>query len=331
MKKIIYTIVVALVAIALIFVYRYLNKPNTLEGFTSGNGRIESTQVDIASKLSGRVEEMMVEEGDMVSKDEILARLDTKAFEASLMQAQAEEEQARQNEKYAKAIVSKHQSSLDHAIKNLKRSESLYVDKNIPLATLQQDETIMQSSKAALAAAKAQAMSANAAIDAAKAQVETIRVNIDDSLLKSPIDGRVLYRLIEPGEVVGNGGKVLSILKLTDVYMTVFLPTSDVGLINIGSEARIVLDALPNVAIPAKVSFISPEAQFTPKEIETASEREKLMFRIKVKIDADLLLKHVEKVKTGLPGVAYIQLDSSAPWPDFLNNLAGSQSGNIKK
>ena len=326
MKKIIYSLLIVSAVIILIFAYHYLNKPSATEGFASGNGRIESTQVDISSKLSGRVEEIMAEEGDMVSKDEILARLDTKALEASLMQAQAQVEQARQNEKYAQAIVEERESGLAHALKNLERSESLYVDKNIPLATLQQDRTTVERSKAGVDAAKAQATSAKAAIKAAQAQVETIRVNIEDSILKSPIDGRVLYRLVEPGEVIGSGGKVLSVLKLTDVFMTVFLPTSEVGLINIGSEARIVLDALPNIAISAKVTFISPEAQFTPKEIETANEREKLMFRIKVKIDAELLLKHIQKVKTGLPGVAYIQLNSSSPWPDFLDNLADSKS-----
>ncbi|MDD2448299.1 MAG: HlyD family efflux transporter periplasmic adaptor subunit [Sulfurimonas sp.] len=326
MKRILYSLLIASTVIALIFVYRYLNQANELDGFASSNGRIEGTQVDISSKLSARVEEIMVEEGDMVSKDEILVRLDIKSLEASLMQAEAKKEQSLQNEKYAQAIVTERQSGLDHALKNLVRSESLYVDKNIPLATLQQDETTVERLKAGLAAAKAQATSAKAAIKEAQALVETIKVNIEDSILKSPIDGRVLYRLVEPGEVVGNGGRVLSVLKLTDVFMTVFLPTSKVAHINIGSEARIILDALPSVAIPAKVTFISAEAQFTPKEIETESEREKLMFRIKVKIDADLLAKHIEKVKTGLPGVAYIQLKSSSPWPEFLNNLADSKS-----
>lgn len=191
---------------------------------------------------------------------------------------------------------------------------------------MQHDETTLARTKAALAAAKAQVTSAKASIKAAQAQVETIKVQLDESVLYSPVDGRVLYRLIEPGEVVGSGGKILSVLELTDTFMTIFLPTSQAGVIDIGAQARIVLDALPNVAIPAKVTFISPEAQFTPKEIETANEREKLMFRVKVKIDEALLAKHIEKVKTGLPGMAHIRLDTSLPWPASLGAPPKSQS-----
>ena len=104
--------------------------------------------------------------------------------------------------------------------------------------------------------------------------------------------------------------------------MTIFLPTSEAGLVNVGSQSRIVLDALPNIAIPASVTFISPEAQFTPKEIETEDEREKLMFRVKVKIDPTLLEQHIEEIKTGLPGMAYIRLDNNKPWPETLKNVA---------
>ena len=108
-------------------------------------------------------------------------------------------------------------------------------------------------------------------------------------MLKSPIAGRVLYRLAEPGEVLAAGGKVLTVLELTDVYMTIFLPTALAGRIAVGSEARIVLDAVPQYVIPATISFVAARAQFTPKDVETRTEREKLMFRIKVRIDPELL------------------------------------------
>ena len=115
------------------------------------------------------------------------------------------------------------------------------------------------------------------------------------------------------------GGKALTLLDLSDVYMTIFLPTEQAGKINIGSDARILLDALPGVVIPATVSFVAPQAQFTPKEVETQTEREKLMFRVKVKIAPELLKKHVEKVKTGLPGVAYVRMDPNVQWPERLS------------
>ena len=322
MKKIIYFILIVIVALGAKFAYDYMNKPSALEGFAFGNGRIETTQVDISTKLPGRLESVLVKEGDMVKKGDVLAQLDSNELNAKLLQAKAQVEQTKQQKNYALALVRESQSTLNYSKKNLARAKALYIDDNIPLANLQESQTAVERAKAALEAAKVQVISADASIKAAQAQVKTIQVNIDDSTLYSPINGRVLYRLVEEGEVVGSGGKILSVLELTDTFITIFLPTSQAGLVDIGSKARIVLDALPNLAIPSTVSFISPQAQFTPKEIETQNEREKLMFRVKVKINPLLLSQHLKKIKTGLPGIAYIRLDETKPWPQILSNVA---------
>ena len=126
------------------------------------------------------------------------------------------------------------------------------------------------------------------------------------------------YRLAEPGEVVAAGGRVLTLLNLTDVYMTVYLPTASVGRVFINAEARIVLDAAPDLVIPASVSFVAADAQFTPREVETRSERDKLMFRVKLRIDPALLTEYLEMVRTGLPGEAYVMMAPPVAWPDSL-------------
>ena len=321
-----YLVIIAGAFVTVIFANNYFHRPKPVESFASGNGRIEATEVDIATKFPGRLTEIKAREGDMVSAGQVLARFDTKELEARLQMVQAQVEQARQNKNYAVAVVAQRQSELALAQKNLERSKNLYVTKNISLVQLQQHETAVESANAFVDAVKAQVVSSEAAINAAIAQVETIRVNLEDSILHSPIHGRVLYRLAEPGEVMGSGGKVLTLLDVTDIYMTIFLPTAYAGRVNIGADSRIALDALPDLSIPAKVSFVSPQSQFTPKEIETKTEREKLMFRIKVKVDPDLLKAHIEKVKTGLPGVAYIRLDDQVPWPEALNRLPQSKT-----
>jgi HlyD family secretion protein len=145
-----------------------------------------------------------------------------------------------------------------------------------------------------------------------------LRTEIADGTLKAPRLGRVQYRLAEPGEVLAAGGKVLTLLDLTDVYLTLFLPETVAGRVALGAEARLVLDAVPNLVIPAQVSFVAAKSQFTPKAVETRTEREKLMFRVKVQIPPDLLRQHLSQVKTGLPGVAYVRLDPNAPWPAAL-------------
>ena len=261
------------------------------------------------------------QEGDLVEKNQVLARLDIKELNTKLQEAIAYKQQAIENKNYALAIVEEKQSELSLAKKNYDRANSLYKTKSIPLAEFQKNETLLQTAQAVLSASKSQVISAQSTINATIAQIETIKVNIEDSKLYSPVKGRVLYKIAENGEIVANGGKVLVVLDLMNTYMIIFLPTSQAGLVDIGSEARIVLDAIPNIAIPAHVTFVSPLAQFTPKEIETQAEREKLMFRIKVKIDSNVLEKYFDRIKTGLPGVAYIKLDKNVSWPDYLNNL----------
>ena len=321
LKKLI-IILLLLVVLAAIYFYSFMNKQSNLpEGFASGNGRIETTQVDISSKLSGRLINIDSQEGDLVEKNQVLARLDIKELNTKLQEAIAYKQQAIENKNYALAIVEEKQSELSLAKKNYDRANSLYKTKSIPLAEFQKNETLLQTAQAVLSASKSQVISAQSTINATSAQIETIKVNIEDSKLYSPVKGRVLYKIAENGEIVANGGKVLVVLDLLNTYMTIFLPTSQAGLVDIGSEARIVLDAIPNIAIPAHVTFVSPLAQFTPKEIETQAEREKLMFRIKVKIDSNVLEKYFDRIKTGLPGVAYIKLDKNVSWPDYLNNL----------
>lgn len=324
-KVILYIILVLIVGVVLFFVKDYMSSSKDLEGIASGNGRIETIQVNITAKYGGRVVDIYVQEGDMAKKGQLLAKLDTKELDAHLKVALAGVDQAKQNKNYARAIVSQRESELKLREKNFIRTKSLYDGNNIALINLEQDETAFNTAKAALLAAKAQVTNFDASINAAKAQVEVIEVKLDESKLYAPVTGRVLYRLVEEGEMISSGGRVLVVLDLLDTYMTIFLPTSQAGLVDIGSEARIVLDALPNIAIPSKVSFVSPEAQFTPKEIETASEREKLMFRVKVKIDAKLLENHMQKIKTGLPGMAYVRLNSEIPWPETLNKLPKSE------
>ncbi len=311
-------VVIAVVLIAVIVVIQYIMKPGLSASFAMGNGRVEAKSVDVVSKLSGRLLDVLVKEGDMVQKDQVVAHLNSKELDAQLRQAQAELEQARQAKTYSVAVVAQKQSELDFAQKTFARSQSLYVNNSIALQQLQQDETSAKTAQASLNAAEADVVKADAAIQAAVAQADTISVNRDENTLVAPVTGRVLYRIAEPGEVLKAGGSVLTVLDLTDVYMNIYLPTNQAGRVAWGTEGRILLDAASHYPIEAKVTFVEPRAQFTPKDVETRTEREKLMFKVKVSINPELLKKHIEQVKSGLPGVAYVRLDSKHEWPDYL-------------
>jgi HlyD family secretion protein len=161
-------------------------------------------------------------------------------------------------------------------------------------------------------------MLAEHALEASTHDVELYTVDIADNSLVAPRDGRIQYRVANVGEVLPAGGKVFAMLDILYVYMDIYLPTEQAGKVKFGADARIVLDAIPNVAIPAKVSFIATQAQFTPKTVETQSERDKLMFRIRVRIDPERLRRRGEGVRSGLPGVAYVRTDPAVAWPAAL-------------
>jgi HlyD family secretion protein len=321
-----------------------MTRPKGLgEGFVSGNGRIEATEIDVASKYPGRVVEISAQEGDFVQAGQVLAQMQIDVLTAQRNEALAQRQQAitgvasaeaqvkmRESDlAAAQAIVVQRESELDNAKRRLTRSQTLSREGATSIQQLDDDQAAVHNAQAALDAAKAQAKAAEAAIVASKSQttgaratveaatatIARIEADIQDSQLKAPRDGRVQYRVAQSGEVLGAGGKVLNMVDLSDVYMTFFLPETVAGRVSLGGEVRLILDALPDRVIPAKVSFVASVAQFTPKTVETAVERQKLMFRVKARIDPELLKKHLDKVKTGLPGVAWIKLDSAAEWP----------------
>jgi HlyD family secretion protein len=287
-------------------------------GIAMANGRIEATQIDVATKLAGRVKDVLVAEGDYVVAGQELARMDTSTLQAQLRQTEAELAVAKNAVATANAVVEQRQSEFNLTASTLKRSEELVARGFISQQKLDSDRTQMLSAKAALLGANSQVIQARSSVKAAAAAVERITTEIEDAVLRAPRAGRVQYRLAEPGEVLAAGGKVLSVLDLTDVYMTVFLPETTVGKIAMGADARLIFDAAPQYVIPARVSFVAAEAQFTPKTVETASERQKLVFRVKAQIDPELLRAHRAHVKAGLPGVAYVQVDPKARWPETL-------------
>jgi HlyD family secretion protein len=248
----------------------------------------------------------------------VLAQIDIDELTAQRLEAEAQLRRARDAQRTAEAVLAQRESELKLARVDLARSENLAPEGAVSTQQLDHDRTRWETAQAAVRAAQEQLNETESSIAAAAASLQRIQVQIDESTLVSPIRGRVVYRLAEPGEVLAGGGKVVTMLDLADVYMTIFLPTEQAGRVAYGAEARVVLDALPGLVLPARVSFASPEAQFTPKEVETRTEREKLMFRFKVKLDQALLEQHLEQVKTGVPGVSYIRMADGGEWPEWL-------------
>ncbi|MCE4372368.1 HlyD family secretion protein [Xanthomonas hortorum] len=345
-KKLLLAVVIAGIALLAWWAWGRLSDDGPGEGFVSGNGRIEATEIDVATKLPGRVEEILVREGDFVTAGQPVARMQLDTLDAQRAEAEAGRQQAEHATSAAEAQVTLRESDvaaaqaqvvqreaeLDAARRRLARSETLAAEGAASVQELDDDRARVRGAEAALAATRAQVAAAQAAVAAARAQVVGARSSVDaaaatvarvqadiaDSELRAPRDGRVQVRVAQPGEVLGGGGRVLNLLDLSDVYMTFFVPETAAGRIALGSEVRLVLDAAPDVVIPAAVSFVASQAQFTPKTVETASERQKLMFRVRAQIPPDLLRQYLDQVKTGVPGVAWLKVDPQAEWPASL-------------
>ncbi len=320
MKKLI--IVLVIIAVAGLGIYTLKSwKESAIysnPAFTSGNGRLEATEVSIAAKQAGKIENIFAREGDFVKKGQHLAQMQTNVLNAELAQAKAMILVKEGELAAAKAEKMHKQSNFDNARKRYERAKSLYTSKAVSLQTYENDESLYKGASAELASANAKIKQAEAAIVAAKADADRIQADIDDCKLVAPLEGRIQYRVAEPGEILSSGGRVLNLVDLTDVYMTFFVPETVAGKIRLGADVRILLDALPDTPIPAKISYVAENAQFTPKTVETRVERQKLMFRVKARIAPELLKKYITLVKTGLPGVAWVRLDPEEEWPAFL-------------
>lgn len=289
-----------------------------------GNGRIESDQVDIATKSAGRLVNVTVREGDKVEPGQVLAQIDTAELQAQRAKYAADVAYAEASKIEAGATVDQRVAELRFREDDVARKTKLAATGAVTQEALNESLSNRDASKAVLAAARQHVAAAERSVEAAQALVALADTQIADNTLSSPVRGRVLYRLANPGEVVASGGKVLTIVDLEQVYFEMFVPSEQAIRLAVGSAARIAPDGT-DIAVPARVSFVSPDAQFTPKQVETRSERDKLMFRVRLRTSQSLIERHIDIVKTGARGVGYVWIGSEKPaWPEFLQKrIAG--------
>ncbi len=290
-------------------------------GISVGNGRIEADEIDIATKYAGRVAELLADIGDMVAPGQVVARMDTRDIEQSLSKSEAQARQAQRAIDEAQANLIQQQTQRTLAQQEMERTAQLLKNGWTTQEIADQRKQALDGAVAAYNAAQARVEVAQHALEAAQHDAGFYKVQIADNTLVAPKEGRIQYRLANVGEVLAAGGKVFTMLDFSYVYMDVYLPTEEAGKVKVGADARIVLDAYPDHPIPAKVSFVASQAQFTPKTVETKTERDKLMFRIRVRIDQERLAKHADAIRSGLPGIAYVRWNPTLAWP---SNLEGT-------
>jgi HlyD family secretion protein len=285
------------------------------EGIYKTNGRIEATEVDVAAKYPGRLATVTVDEGDNVIAGQVVATISSPETEAQLRNAQAQLLKAKQDVAAAVATIAQRKSDVDFTTADYDRGLELIKDGWMTRQTLDLRRDKFESAQADYDAAEDTREAAEDSVKAAEADVERLQAILVDLVLRSPRTGRVQYRLARAGEVVAPGQRVLTILDLEDVYMTIYLPGDVAGKLALDDEGRWILDPVPQYVFPATIRFVAADAQFTPKSVETAEERAKLMFRVKLQADPKVLDQYYQQVKAGIRGLGFVRNDPKVPWP----------------
>ena len=325
MKKWIIPVVIVAAGAAGFAVYQKQHADRQPENIIASNGRLELERIDVATLYAGRVKSMNVDEGSEVKAGDVLAELSSDTTSGRVEEAQAGELAAKEMVQRAQAGVKQAQEAVARADAQIaaQLQQQKLAQMELDNAGKMQSEDLVspaetqrrrsQRDGAAAAVKAAQAAKAEALAAARQAQLKLAQSANSDMQITSPKDGVVEYKIAQAGNVVGAGGKVVSLLDFSDASMAIFLPTAQVGSLKVGDEARIKLDGLDAV-FPAKISFIATEAQFTPKNVETANERAKLMFKVKLQIPKETALQYKGLLKGGMVGNGYVRTNRQQAW-----------------
>ena len=231
--------------------------------------------------------------------------------------AEANIEAARQQQHVAKMEWDNARYRLSEQLVSESETARRRADYERATAAVKAAEAARAEAQATVAQSRAAAAEARASVGQAEAAVKSASSANDDMNIRAPIDGRVEYTIAEVGNVVASGSKVASLLDPADVSMNIFLPTDSISRLKVNDEARIKLDGIDAV-FPAKIKFIATEAQFTPKAVETANERAKLMFKVKLQVPRETAQKYDRLLKGGMTGNGFVKTDAAAQWPAAL-------------
>jgi HlyD family secretion protein len=318
------------IGVAALIIYLYLRNQNVEPPHIKISGNIETTEVDLGFKISGRIVQISVREGDWVEKGKVIARLDDEDLRQRLELAQAtlKSSQARlekllagsrpEEVKEAEANLQAAQFDFENKKTQYERMKTLYDGRVIPRETLDNAEARFKIARAALEGAneiykKVKEGPRKEDIEDGKFQVEQARASLrlaetqlGYAILQSPISGIVLVKSGEVGEVVNPGTSILTLADIVNVWLKAYIPETELSRVRWGQEVIVKTDLHPQKEYRGKITFISSQSEFTPKQIQTEKERVTLVYRIKVDIP-----NPNHELKPGMPADGRILLGSN--------------------
>ena len=330
-------IIVFIILFVTVGVLVYFGQKNNREKGLFYSGTIETTQANLSFQIPGRVIKVNVQEGQHVTKDQIIAELDRAEFESRYAQAKANLERAQKTKQQlgtvldisrktlpsevdrATANVKSVKDTLKDAENNYRRFEELFskgvvtekerdtvkLAYDVAKSRLAESESMLKLAQGNLTridASKQDVEVASAQINSINASLNQASIQLAYTQLKSPMDGIITNRNIEPGETVNSGREVITISDLSRVDLKIFVDETEIGKVKPGQKVDVKVDTFPGKTYAGSVSFISPEGEFTPKIIQTKKERVKLVYLVKVSIDNPNF-----ELKSGMPADAWLR------------------------
>lgn len=318
-------LVVSIAAIVIWFLFHASRKEDS--GKISVSGNIEVTTVELSFKVPGRVKERLVDEGDQVRQGQVVARLDPEDLiheeenrgaevrAARALLSELETGYRKEEIAQAEAALLRISAEADRLRTDFKRQQQLYRREVISARDFDASRAAFESSQASVREARERVnllrsgprketiAQARARLESAEAYLALARTRLGYATLTSSAAGMVLSKNIEPGEQVAVGTPIVTIGLLDEVWMRAYISETDLGRVKLGQKATVTTDTWPGRKYQGQVSFISPEAEFTPKSVQTAKERVKLVYRIKIVVP-----NQSRELKPGMPADAEIDV-----------------------
>lgn len=304
-------VAVPLVAAAVVIAFVVFGPGTETSDGLSASGTVEATEADLGFQVPGRIEEIVLREGDAVSGGEVVAYLDATEIravrDAAVAQERAATARLRELERgarpeelaQAESALASARARADEARREAERARTLFEGGAVSRQALDRAETALATAEAAARQAEDQAAlvrqgprtetldAQRAMVEQARAQVARADAGLGFTRLQAPFPGVVSLRHREPGEVVQPGAPVVSVLDPADRWVRIYVPEDRLGRVRIGMPARIVADTWPDRVYEGEVVYIGSQAEFTPRNVQTAEERTKLVYPVKVRITGD--------------------------------------------
>jgi HlyD family secretion protein len=265
-----------------VFAGNLLGVNGNYPGFIKVSGRIEGIEYHAAAKVPGKVIDLNVEEGQSVKAGEQIATINSPQLDAMIDQANSYLRKAESNLKLSEMEFERYSQLLEEKAVQKQFYDQVY----------------------------GKYLAAKEDVLAAKKELQKLNDDLTDTKIVAPISGKVVTKIVQAGEVVGIGVPLISIINMDDLFLKVFLPTEIAGKISLGDEAKIFPDSSPEKSFDAFVNKIAEKAEFTPKNVETKSQRANMVFEVKLKVKDN----RGYLLKPGMPAEALIRVDKNVDW-----------------